>query len=71
VNDQIAEEPESVYMPGGSRQRISDSEWKRFELQRRVDKARVEIPDHIPLRVFRSPEECTETKGILGQRVPP
>jgi len=74
VNGQIVEEPEPVNTPGGGRQRVSESELRRFELQMRVDKARMEIPEHISFRVFRTPEECIETKGILertqGPRIP-
>lgn len=38
---------------------------KRYELQMRVYKARLVMPGHIRLRVFRRPEECVEVWGIL------
>jgi hypothetical protein len=44
---------------------MSEPERKRYELQMRIWKARIQIPAHIPLRTFRRPEECVEAKGIL------
>ena len=44
---------------------MTDAEKKQFDLQTRVYRARLEVPRHIPLRVFRSPEECVEAEGIL------
>ena len=44
---------------------MTDAERKRFDLQMRVYKARMEMPDSIPLRVFRNPAECVEAKQIL------
>jgi hypothetical protein len=64
---QITEEPER-FSESGSGQRLTDMEWKRSELQWRVDRARLKIPDHIFLRIFRSPEECIETKKILDEQ---
>ncbi|KAI3601328.1 actin cytoskeleton organization protein app1 [Moniliophthora roreri] len=46
--------------------RIPEAERKRHELQMRVYRARVSIPEHIILRVFRSPSECVETEKILS-----
>ncbi|KAH8104041.1 hypothetical protein BXZ70DRAFT_679687 [Cristinia sonorae] len=52
-------------MIGG--QPMTEAERKRYELQSRVNKARAEIPSHIPLRVFRDPAECIEAARILNQ----
>jgi hypothetical protein len=46
---------------------LSDPEKKRLELQNRVWAARVQMPRNIPLRVFRSPEECVEAQEILDR----
>lgn len=72
-NGQIVEEPELASTPGGSKSKPTDAEWKRFELQNRVDKARAEIPEHIPFRVFRNPEDCVECKQIVEKtsKAPP
>ena len=44
---------------------VSEPEKRRNELQMRVWRARVQIPQHIPLRIFRRPEECLEAKSVL------
>jgi hypothetical protein len=44
---------------------LSDLERRRNELQIRVWKARMLVPAHVPLRVFRQPEECVEAAEIL------
>lgn len=44
---------------------MSDVEKKRCDLQMRVYKARVVVPDAIPLRVFRDPRECEEAQRTL------
>lgn len=45
---------------------INDAEKKRLELQMRVWAARLEMPSHIPLHVFREPEMCAnETRELL------
>ncbi|GJE91308.1 hypothetical protein PsYK624_074570 [Phanerochaete sordida] len=46
---------------------MTEAERKQAELQQRVWRARMEIPDRIPLRVFRHPSECIETQQILDQ----
>jgi hypothetical protein len=46
---------------------MTSAEKKQFDLQTRVYRARSTIPDHIPLRVFRDPEECVETGDVLNQ----
>ncbi|KAI0077768.1 hypothetical protein K474DRAFT_1684169 [Panus rudis PR-1116 ss-1] len=49
-------------------QQLTELERKRHELQMRVYRARMEMPRHIPLRVFRNPKECVElTKDILDR----
>ena len=47
------------------RQQMSDAERKQYDLQQRVYRARMEIPERIPLRVFREPSECIEAGQIL------
>ncbi len=44
---------------------MTDAERKQYDLQMRVYRARLEMPEHIPLRVFREPSECVETEEIL------
>lgn len=44
---------------------VSDAQRKQNELQIRVYKARLDIPEHIALRVFRQPSECVEAMEIL------
>jgi hypothetical protein len=44
---------------------MTEAERKRYELQQRVYRARMEIPDRIPFRVFRDPSECVEARQIL------
>lgn len=50
--------------------RMSDQEKKRFDLQMRVWNARMQIPSHIPFRVFKEPRECTEWALVLNEREP-
>lgn len=45
--------------------RLSESERRRNDLQMRVYASRVVLPDHVVLRVFRSPAECVEADTIL------
>ncbi|KAI4519233.1 hypothetical protein K525DRAFT_258712 [Schizophyllum commune Loenen D] len=45
--------------------KMSEPERRRYELQIRVYRARDLMPEHIPLRVFRSPDECIEAEGLL------
>lgn len=44
---------------------LSDVEKKRLDLQMRVWRARYAVPPHIPIRIFREPEECVEVNRIL------
>jgi len=44
---------------------MSDAEWKRLELQMRVDRARVNIPQSVRFRLFMKPEECVEAFEVL------
>ncbi|KAJ7647005.1 hypothetical protein FB45DRAFT_781417 [Roridomyces roridus] len=47
---------------------VSEPERRRNELQLRVWRARTQLPPHIPLRVFRTPAECTvEADEILAR----
>jgi hypothetical protein len=48
---------------------LSEAEKKRIQLQLRIQKARALVPHHIPLRIFRSPEECLEAEEILEMHV--
>ncbi|CCM02585.1 uncharacterized protein FIBRA_04688 [Fibroporia radiculosa] len=54
----------------GTRQYVSDVERRRSDLQMRVWRARLDIPDHIPLRIFRTPEECEEAAILLDGLTP-
>ena len=47
--------------------RVPEWEKRRNELQTRVWRARMQIPAHIPLRVFRQPEECVEVWNVLDR----
>ncbi|KAH8111003.1 hypothetical protein DFH11DRAFT_708254 [Phellopilus nigrolimitatus] len=46
---------------------LPPGERRRYELQERVYRARLHIPSHIRLRVFREPEECFEADRILDE----
>ncbi|KAI0316763.1 hypothetical protein OF83DRAFT_1059817 [Amylostereum chailletii] len=46
---------------------MTESEKKRYALQMRVWKARVETPPGVVLRVFREPEECVEAQEVLDR----
>ena len=46
---------------------LTDPERKQGELQLRVYRARLDMPDHIPLRVFRDPRECIEAAEVLDR----
>ena len=52
-----------VTSPGPS----TEGERKQYELQMRVYRARMEVPEHVALRVFRDPRECVEAQTILDQ----
>lgn len=45
--------------------KMPEAEWKRLELQMRVDRARVNIPQSVKLRLFTNPEECVEAFDVL------
>ena len=45
--------------------KMSDAEWKRLELQMRVDRARVNMPQSVRFRLFMNPEECVEAFEVL------
>lgn len=44
----------------------SESDKKRLNLQMRLWKACTEVPENIPIRVFREPQECVEAFQIIG-----
>ncbi|KAG8215073.1 hypothetical protein J3R82DRAFT_8494 [Butyriboletus roseoflavus] len=44
---------------------ITEGEKKRWDLQHRVNKARLLMPSHIVLRVFENPKECVEAEQII------
>jgi hypothetical protein len=46
---------------------MPEAEWKRLELQMRVDRARVCIPQNVRFRLFVNPEECVEAFEVLDQ----
>jgi len=48
-----------------TRERMSEAERKRYELQLRVWRARTQMPGHVPLRIFRDPRECVEAEEVL------
>lgn len=49
---------------------LTPGERRRYDLQMRVWSARTQIPSHIPLRIFRKPEECVEMYPILTKLMP-
>ncbi|CDO69656.1 hypothetical protein BN946_scf184851.g44 [Trametes cinnabarina] len=53
--------------PPSSQASMSDAEKKRWDLQTRVWRARLEVPTHVPIRIFREPEECVEVDEILDR----
>ncbi|KAF9266708.1 hypothetical protein L218DRAFT_921296 [Marasmius fiardii PR-910] len=48
--------------------RMSEPERRRNDLQMRVYRCRMALPDHVVLRVFRSPAECVEAETMLAAR---
>lgn len=46
---------------------LTESDKRRRDLQLRVYRARTQMPGHIPLRIFRDPEECVEAQQILAR----
>jgi len=69
-NTQIQEEPTTGEIDtsvdlGPKPPKMSDAEWKRVELQMRVDRARVNMPQSVKFRLFMSPEECVEAFEVL------
>lgn len=47
--------------------RLSDVDRKRYELQKRVYRARQRMPGRVPLRIFRYPDDCVEVEEILDR----
>ena len=69
-NTQIREEPTTGEIDtsvglGPKPARMPDAEWKRLELQMRVDRARVNMPQSVRFRLFRAPEECVEAFEVM------
>lgn len=73
----LAEEPSSTTWsawggaprsssPSRGQPQLFELEKRRMELQLRVHRARLEIPPHIILRVFRAPHECVEAMEMLA-----
>ncbi|KAJ6498976.1 hypothetical protein C8R45DRAFT_99380 [Mycena sanguinolenta] len=48
-----------------TRDRMSEAERKRDDLQLRVWRARTQMPSDVPLRIFRDPNDCVEAEDIL------
>lgn len=44
---------------------ITEGEKRRWDLQNRVNKARLMMPPHIVLRVFEDPKDCVEAEHII------
>ncbi|KAM5544170.1 hypothetical protein V8D89_001830 [Ganoderma adspersum] len=61
------ERRERRWSPSSTTWPDAESEKKRYELQTRVWKARLDVPPQIPLRMFREPEECVEVNEILDR----
>lgn len=47
--------------------KMPDAVWERLELQARVDKARMCMPQSVKFRLFTKPEECVEAFDVLDQ----
>ncbi|KAH9893538.1 hypothetical protein C8Q73DRAFT_697378 [Cubamyces lactineus] len=60
-------QPQAQSQTQQQQQGMSDAEKKRWELQTRLWKARLDVPLHVPIRVFREPEECVEVDEILDR----
>lgn len=43
----------------------TEAEKRRWDLQNRVNKARLVMPSHIVLRVFEDPKECVEAEQVI------
>jgi hypothetical protein len=69
-NSQVQEDPlvgeiDTSVVLGQKPAKMPDAEWKRLELQMRVDRARVNIPQNVRFRLFTNPEECAEAFDVL------
>ena len=56
----------TVNYGGANGGKMTEVEKKRYLLQRRVNRARTQMPSHIVLRVFREPSECVEIEEMLA-----
>ncbi|KAF8836950.1 hypothetical protein BDN67DRAFT_1005175 [Paxillus ammoniavirescens] len=61
--------PSSSMLSGRPMRPITEGEKKRWDLQNRVNKARLVMPEHIVLRVFENPRECEEAEHIIRQHI--
>lgn len=66
-NTQIQDEPMTgdIDRLGPKPAKMPDTEWRRLELQMRVDRARVNMPQSVRFRLFVHPEECAEAIELL------
>ncbi|KZT37748.1 hypothetical protein SISSUDRAFT_1022458 [Sistotremastrum suecicum HHB10207 ss-3] len=46
---------------------MTPSEKRKYELQQRIFRARMEMPPHVKLRIFREPAECYEAAETLRE----
>jgi len=70
---QVQEEPTTgeIGIPvglGPKPAKMSEAEWKRLELQMRIDTARVNMPQSVRFRLFMDPEECVEAFEALDKK---
>lgn len=47
--------------------KMPEAEWKRLELQMRVDRARLNMPQSVKFRLFMNPGECMEAFEVLDR----
>ncbi|KAI0788704.1 hypothetical protein C8Q75DRAFT_807439 [Abortiporus biennis] len=46
---------------------MTDAEKRQYDMQNRIWRARILVPERIPIRIFRDPRECVEWEGILDE----
>ncbi|KAG6907642.1 hypothetical protein DXG01_008092 [Tephrocybe rancida] len=66
----VASSIASMSSTASSASKIPETERRRNALQARVYLARTQMPGHVPLRVFRNPNECVEAHEVLGREQP-
>jgi hypothetical protein len=67
MSDEFGMSENSVPHSATDMTKLTEVQRKRVELQLRIHKARTLAPAHIPLRIFRDPEECVEAGEILDR----